>query len=85
VPGLSPLPDASPETWNRAGQVPAYCAHCAKNEITSIRRFGFPAWVTEFDPDPRKPCGWTVYKDPKLIPARYYERLGLPVPRREKS
>jgi hypothetical protein len=85
VPGLTPLPDATPETWNRAGQVPAYCAHCAKNELTSIRRLGFPAWVTEFDPDPRKPCGWTVYKDPKLIPDRYYERLGLPVPRREKS
>ena len=79
VPGLSPLPDATPETWQRAGQVPAYCAHCAKNEITSIRRFGHPAWVTEFDPDPRKPCGWTVYKDPKLIPARFYERLGLPL------
>jgi len=76
VPGLTALPEATPETWNRAGQVPAYCAHCAKNEITSIRKFGFPAWVTEFDPDPRKPCGWTVYKDPKRIPDRFYERLG---------
>lgn len=80
VPGLTLLPEATPETWNRAGQVPAYCAHCAKNEITSIRRLGFPAWVTEFDPDPRKPCGWTVYKDPKLIPAKFYERLGLKKP-----
>lgn len=80
VPGLTLLPEAMPETWNRAGEVPAYCAHCAKNEITSIRRLGHPAWVTEFDPDPRKPCGWTVYKDPKLIPARFYERLGLRPP-----
>jgi len=77
VPGLTLLPDATPETWNRAGQVPAYCAHCAKNELTSIQRFGHPAWVTEFDPDPRKPCGWTVYKDPKRIPESYFQRLGL--------
>lgn len=80
IPGLTLLPDATPETWNRAGQVPAYCAHCAKNELTSITRLGFPAWVTEFDPDPAKPCGWTIYKDPKLIPARYFERLGLRPP-----
>jgi hypothetical protein len=80
VAGLTPLPEAMPETWNRTGQVPAYCAHCAKNEITSIRLLGHPAWVTEFDPDPRKPCGWTIYKDPKLIPARFYERLGLQPP-----
>ena len=77
VPGLTPLPEATPETWHRKAQVPAYCAHCAKNEITSIRRLGFPAWVTEFDPDPRKPCGWTIYKDPKRIPPKYYERLGV--------
>jgi hypothetical protein len=32
--------------------------------------------VTEFDPDPEKPCGWTVYKDPALIPERYFTRLG---------
>jgi hypothetical protein len=76
-PGASPLPAAGRETWGRAGQVPAYCAHCALNEIHSIRLLGHPAWVTEFDPDPRKPCGWTVYKDPKDIPARYYERLGF--------
>ncbi|HZE97890.1 MAG TPA: hypothetical protein VE981_12755 [Planctomycetota bacterium] len=80
VPGIKPLPEATPETWHRAGQVPAYCAHCAKNELTSIRRFGHPAWVTEFDPDPKKPCGWTVYKDPKLIPKQFFERLGLPAP-----
>lgn len=76
-PGASPLPAAGPETWGRAGEVPAYCAHCALNEIHSIRRMGYPAWVTEFDPDPSRPCGWTVYKDPKAVPARYYERLGL--------
>lgn len=76
-PGTSPLPHAGPETWGRAGQVPAYCAHCALNELHSIRLLGRPAWVTEFDPDPARPCGWTVYKDPAKIPASYYERLGL--------
>jgi hypothetical protein len=68
--------EPSPMTWGRAGQVPAYCTHCAANERTSIERNGYPLWVTEFNPDPRKPCGWTVYKDPALIPARYFDRLG---------
>jgi hypothetical protein len=76
VAGLTTFRDASAETWNRANEVPSYCAHCALNEVTSIERLGYPAWVTEFDPDPHKPCGWTVYKDPKLIPERYFTRLG---------
>jgi hypothetical protein len=67
---------ASVATWQRTNEVPTYCAHCALNEVTSIRRLGYPAWVTEFDPDPEKPCGWTVYKDPALIPERYFTRLG---------
>ena len=76
VPGLKVLPDASPSTWGLAGVVPSYCAHCARNEITSIKLLGYPAWVTEFDPDPLKPCGWTVYKDPKSIPSRFFSRVG---------
>ena len=75
--GLSILAEASPATWGRAGQVPAYCAHCAHNEIISARRLGYPAWVTEFDPDPSKPCGWTVYKDPASIPDEYFTRIGI--------
>jgi hypothetical protein len=76
VAGLTTFREASAETWNRADEVPSYCAHCALNEVTSIERLGYPAWVTEFDPDPHKPCGWTVYKDPKLIPEGYFTRLG---------
>ena len=57
--------------------MPAYCAHCALNELESVKRFGHPLWVTEFDPDASKPCGWTVYKDPQAIPQRYFERLGV--------
>jgi hypothetical protein len=75
APGMF-LSITSPATWGRAGQVPAYCAHCAQNELTSVRRLGYPAWVTEFDPDPSRPCGWTVYKDPSAIPDRYLKRLG---------
>lgn len=74
--GLAKLPEASPCTWGRAGEVPAYCAHCAQNELKSLQRLGYPVLVTEFDPDPSKPCGWTIYKSPSLIPERYFTRLG---------
>jgi hypothetical protein len=77
VAGLTKYREPSAATWHRAGEVPSYCAHCALNEITSIKRLGYPAWVTEFDPDPQKPCGWTVYKKRELIPERYFTRLGM--------
>ena len=77
IKGLTKFPEASPETWNLKNEVPPYCSHCARNEITSISILGYPAWVTEFNPDPKKPCGWTIYKDPKLIPEKYFKRLGL--------
>lgn len=80
--GHAPLPAATPETWHRANEVPAYCAHCAKNELTSLDRLGRLAWVTEFDPDPAKPCGWTVFKDPARVPDAYYTRLGRKPPAR---
>jgi len=71
------LPSATPATWMRKGEVPAYCAHCAFNELESIRRYGFPKLVTEFNPDPARPCGWTIYKTADRIPEHYYTRLGL--------
>lgn len=73
--GLAIFSDASPLTWGRKGQVPAYCAHCAFNELTSIKRVGYPLWVTEFDPDATRPCGWTVFKNPDGIPKSYIARL----------
>jgi len=54
------LPCATPATWNRAGEVPTYCSHCAFNELESLRRFGYPIFVTEFKADASKPCGWTI-------------------------
>ncbi len=77
VDGLAILAEATPTTWNLAKQVPSYCTHCACNELTSLKRLGSIAWVTEFDPDPEKPCGWTVYKDRSKVPARYLRRLGV--------
>ncbi len=71
------LPKASPVTWGRENEVPFYCSHCAKNELKYIDMIGYPVAVTEFDPDPHKPCGWTIYKNPHDIPESYFTRLGL--------
>lgn len=74
---FSVFTNPSPATWGQTGVVPAYCAHCAQNELESYKRLGYPAWVTDFDPDPDKPCGWIIYKDSSLIPEKYFVRLGL--------
>lgn len=73
---VTTMPQASGLTWGR-DDVPSYCAHCALNELQSVKRLGFPRWVTEFDPDPSRPCGWTLYKDPNAIPEEYFRRLGV--------
>lgn len=63
--------------WNKCNEVNLYCSHCALNEQKSIDLFGYPKLVVEFDADPAKPCGWTMYKNKEDIPAAVYERLGL--------
>ncbi len=73
---------ATPDTWGRANEVPAYCAHCAKNEQMLIAILGYPALITAFDPDPNKPCGWTFYKNPADIPDHYFTRVGRRKPSR---
>lgn len=70
------LPNASPATFSRAGEVPPYCTHCAINARTAITRFGWPIYVTRFNPDPAKPCGWTIYKNPDGIPQQQFEEIG---------
>jgi len=72
----APLAQAANVTWQRAGEVPGYCSHCAMNELEGVRRLGYPLMVTEFDPDPDKPCGWTIYRDPSFIPESYFRRIG---------
>lgn len=66
----------SEATWGRSGEVPFYCTHCALNERISTERFGHPRMITEFDPDPSRPCGWTVYKNPEDIPDEVFRRIG---------
>lgn len=56
------MPQASPLTWGRRDEVPAYCAHCALNELESRRRLGVVRWTTDFQPDPQRPCGWVLPK-----------------------
>lgn len=68
---------AGDATWGRSDEVPFYCTHCAMNERMSTALFGYPRMVTEFDPDPNRPCGWTVYKDPADIPDEVFRRQSL--------
>jgi hypothetical protein len=63
------------DTWGQQN-VPIYCAHCAQNEIRTAQILGYPAWITNFNSDSNKPCGWTVYKNPKDIPNEVLHRLG---------
>lgn len=72
----SRLPAASPATFGRAGEVPPYCTHCAINARTAIARFGWPIYITRFNPDPAMPCGWTIYKTPDAIPEQQFEEVG---------
>jgi hypothetical protein len=46
------------------------------NQIESVRRLGWPLMITEFDPDPFKPCGWTIYKDPAGVPESRFAEIG---------
>jgi hypothetical protein len=66
-------PSGQNQDWSNSGPVPAYCSHCRQNELISIRRLGYCAWVTAFDPDPAMPCGWVVFKRPAQVaaPANY--------------
>jgi hypothetical protein len=71
-----------PQTWTWGKEkVCYYCGHCAMvNEIMAIENYGHPMRVTEYPDDAASPCLWYIYKDPKKIPAEYYERVGKPAP-----
>lgn len=66
-------------SWGKTG-VPYYCSHCAMNELLPMEWGGHPLWVTDYDPDPQKPCAWVFYKRAEDIPAEYYERVGRQKP-----
>ncbi len=62
-------------TWSIGGAVPPYCSHCAQNELTSLSKSGRLLWTTSFDPDPARPCGWVVFKEPSAAPRHLIARL----------
>lgn len=79
--GYRTLRKAGPHTWGES-DVPIYCGHCAwAHEILPIKIAGQGSqlWVhpLPFPKKPGDPCIHYIYKNPKDIPAKYYERLGL--------
>lgn len=63
-------------TWGVSG-VPYYCVHCSLwHEVMAIEAIGYPVKITEYSDDPGVPCVWLFYKDPDLIPERYFTRVG---------
>jgi hypothetical protein len=66
-------------SWNQSG-VPYYCTHCAINELLPMEWGGHPLWVTAYDPDASKPCGWVFYKKAEAIPVHFYHRVGREKP-----
>jgi hypothetical protein len=70
--------------WRTKG-VCLYCAHCCQlQERASITRLGYPVRVVEppvwGTTEPRDYCTWSVYKDPQLVPAEAYRRVGTTKP-----
>jgi hypothetical protein len=60
---------------------PVYCAHEPAMELIDIEYHGYPSVVIEPGKElGRDPCSFIIYKDPKKIPRKYYERLGLKKP-----
>jgi len=73
-------------SWGKTG-VCLYCVHCCQlQERIPIQRFGYPVRVIDPPtwPDAREggKCVWYIYKDPALIPAAAYERVGFRKPKR---
>ena len=64
-------------TLNLSG-FPVYCTHCIiYHEYLPIKWTGYPMFVQFPGKTPEDMCIHYHYKDPKTIPAEYYERLGL--------
>ncbi len=70
--------------WQAKG-VCLYCVHCCQlQERAAIARLGYPVRVVEppvwGTAAPRGHCTWSVYKDPQLVPAEAYRRVGSAKP-----
>ncbi|MFH0844080.1 MAG: hypothetical protein V1930_01275 [Pseudomonadota bacterium] len=79
---LAKVDKPQPQTFQK-GQFPIYCTHCAFQEIIPIEALGHPLFITdppEADKIGIENCKVYIYKDPKDIPAKFYERLGKKKP-----
>jgi hypothetical protein len=70
--------------WNTEG-VCLYCVHCCQlQERAPIARLGYPVRVVQppvwGTAEPRGYCTWSIYKDPRLVPAQAYRRVGATKP-----
>jgi len=70
--------------WRTEG-VCLYCVHCCQlQERAPIARLGYPVRVVEppvwGTAEPRAYCTWSIYKDPQLVPAEAYRRVGATKP-----
>jgi hypothetical protein len=69
--------------WNKKG-VCYYCVNCCiVMQLKPIDTFGYPVRVVEPPtyPDQREAkCVWHVYKDPSMVPERYYTDVGRTKP-----
>ena len=79
--GYAKLKKPGPHTWGEA-DLPIYCAHCPwAQEIFPVSEVGegMQLWIhaSPFPKKPGDPCVQYVYKDPKYVPDRYYERVGV--------
>jgi hypothetical protein len=79
--GYRKLKNPGPHTWGEK-DLPIYCAHCPiVHEIVPLQYFGEGAQLhvhaSPFPKKPGDPCIYHIYKDPKNIPDKYYERIGM--------
>ena len=69
--------------WNKKG-VCYYCAHCCVvMQLLPIDRFGYPVRVVEpptYPAEREAKCTWHVYKDPAVVPERFYTEVGRTKP-----
>ncbi len=69
--------------WNKVG-VCYYCVNCCVvMQLMPIDKFGYPVRVVEpptYPDDREAKCTWHVYKDPAMVPERYYKDVGRTKP-----
>lgn len=68
-------------TWGKSN-IPYYCVHCCVMwEILPIEIRGYPIRISLIGNRPEDPCTHLYYKEPELIPAKYFVRIGQSKPR----